>query len=361
MCILRILASTSYEHESSFIRFGVRTQNATPVPKGAMTTLPRRPASGDSSTKKGREPSESAGDAAAIRARHYTAILPPAPKDWPHRPVLVCANTDAHPDLQVSGHGAGPLPIGKPFPFSSDLFEGTCLIRLRDVPSDNPAADAAYFQGRKRCFQVIIQGRFREVLKVSEVLTGHEFSRPLRALPPAVLLRTASAFIRRLAPGSDIKLQERRPSAMAVLAATTQILSADAPGSEPDITCLQIEENASLLLGATMGEGGVPPARRKRHLANPARAARYSFDTDTVYTFDFFQHILDAATYSLDLGFVRLGIDRFLDHQPIQALAKTTDGRYLWSFQVWHETLIPEDAGSKGKDGEDERLNAKGT
>ena len=275
-----------------------------------------------------------------IRARDYRSL--PAPTDWPHHPVLVCANSDAQPDLAIPIHGRGPVPLGKAFSFESDLFEGTCLIRLRGVPSDDAEGDAEYFLGRRRKFQAIVQGRFKEPLKVSDVLTGHEFVRPLKGLPPPWVLSAGVNLIKRLAPGANIVLHEEQPRALAILAATSQSISADMPGNEPDITCNQIEEDVSLL-GGIFKRGDVSSAGRKRHLAAPERAERYVFDTESIYTFDFYQNILDTATYSLDLGFTKLGMAKVLDGQPIQVLAKTADGRDLWNFQIWHEMLVPKD------------------
>ena len=104
----------------------------------------------------------------------------------------------------------------------------------------------------------------------------------------------------------------------------------------------QIDEDASLFGGIFEG-GHVTPARRKRHLASPDRAEKYSFDSESVYTFDFYQNILDTATYSLDLGFTKLGMTKVLDGQPIQILAKHSDGRSIWNFQVWHKNLLPKE------------------
>ena len=281
-----------------------------------------------------------AAPAAPIRARQQHSL--PSPSEWPHYPVLVCANSDAQPDLIIPNYGRGPVPLGKPFAFSSDLFEGTCCIRLRDLPSDDAAADAEYFLGRRRKFQAIVQGRFKEPLKLSDVLTGHEFAKPLKGLPPPWVVSAGTNLIRRLAPGANIVLHEKQPRALAILAATSQLISADMPGNEPDITSNQIDEDVSLFGGIFEG-GHVTPARRKRHLASPDRAAKYSFDTESVYTFDFYQNILDTATYSLDLGFTKLGMTKVLDGQPIQILAKHGDGRSIWNLQVWHKNLLPKE------------------
>ena len=70
--------------------------------------------------------------------------------------------------------------------------------------------------------------------------------------------------------------------------------------------------------------------RRKRILSNPQKANQYTFDTETIYTFEFYQNLFDANSYALDLGFTKVGCSKVLDGQPIQWLGKLRDGRYLW-------------------------------
>lgn len=263
----------------------------------------------------------------------------PDEETWPHRPALLVLNTPVSPLLTVPKYGKGPCPIGVPFEFSSELFEGKCLVRLRDNPTDDPASDHEYFLGRRRRFQAIVQGRFKKELAVSDVLTGHEFVRSLQRLPPSWMLRAGTNLIRRLAPGVQIELHGENPFALSILAATSQAVSADEPGNEPDIRDANIPEDISLL-GGVFSDGNTSASTRKRVLSNPDRTKQYTFDTESIYTFDFYQQLLDVATYSLDLGFTKLGISKNLDGQPIQVMSKTVDGKYLWSFQVWHEKLL---------------------
>ena len=68
----------------------------------------------------------------------------------------------------TSRRAPSACPLGVPFLFSSELFEGTCLIRLRGTDDDNPEGKAAYFAGRKRTFQGVAQGRF----KASQAIRG---------------------------------------------------------------------------------------------------------------------------------------------------------------------------------------------
>jgi hypothetical protein len=142
---------------------------------------------------------------------------------WPHRPLLICVNTPVSLSLKVPHYGLGPCPLGKPFKFSSDLFEGTCLIRIKDSNSDDIKCDSEYFAGRKRIFQSVVQGRFKEDgLLVSDVLTGHEFARPLKNLPHPWILKTASNFIGRVALGSKVVMHTDQPLVEAILAGTSQ-------------------------------------------------------------------------------------------------------------------------------------------
>ena len=80
--------------------------------------------------------------------------------------------------------------------------------------------------------------------------------------------------------------------------------------------------------------------KRKRLLSDPRWASTVAYTTEPIYTFDFYQHLLDAKEYRLDLGFTTISLAPSLNGQPIQIMAKALDGRYLWSFQLWHEKLL---------------------
>jgi hypothetical protein len=269
--------------------------------------------------------------------------LPP-PSSWPHRPVLLCVNTPVDSSLRVEpSYGEGNLPIGKPFFFESDLFVGYCLVRIKGVSnSDDPESDRDYFDGRRRIFQTVVQGRFKEPLSVDSVLTGHEFVKPMQNLPHPWILRTATNLIGKLAPGANIQVLGDQPKMLAPLAGTSQAVRADEPGNEPNLASEDgIEEDCTLLGGRFASGKPISPSRRKAHLSDPTRASKYTYDTETVYTFDFYQNLLNVNSYKLELGIANISLCPTLNCQPIQCLCKTTDGRYLWSFQIWHEDLLP--------------------
>ena len=264
--------------------------------------------------------------------------LPPV-SEWRHNPVMVCVNTVVSPKINVPDYKSAHLPIGKAFNFESELFVGRCLLRFKDVPVDNLEDVSAYFNDRQRRFQAIVQGRFKRELNVDDVLTGHEFDKPFNYFPPSWVLAAGTSLISRLAPGIVIDLKSNQPKFLACLAATSQSISGDMPGNEPDIYGMDIEEDCSVFGGPFLKKSVTATSRRKM-LSIPETAKQFKYDTETVYTFDFFQHLLDVSTYSLDIGITKLGVTSSLNGQPIQVMAKTRQGEYLWSFCIWHETLL---------------------
>ncbi|GMH82836.1 hypothetical protein TrST_g8968 [Triparma strigata] len=250
----------------------------------------------------------------------------PAVETWPHRPIFICDDR------------SGSLPLGVPFEFETELFKGKCLIRIRGVKSDDEESDAKYFEGRQRRFQAIVQGQFKEEIPLTDLLTGHAFARPLKNLPPKWLLGVAERLIKRLAPSTVVELRKKaNPRAFSLLGATSQVLRIDQPGQEPDIRHHDIEEENSCL-GGKFSSGKVTSMRRKKRLTSHSKGL--SYDTKSVYTFDFYQHLLDASQYELDLGVKRVKLANALDGQPLQILAVTRDGREAWKFQLWHEALL---------------------
>jgi len=215
------------------------------------------------------------------------------------------------------------------------------LIRFDGVPSDDNADTEAYFRGRSRRMQFIVQGRFKEELNVADVLTGHEFDKPFQRLPPSWILSAGMSLIRRLAPGIVADLNAVKPKFLVNLAASIQSMCIDPmPGNEPDIRSFDIQEDCSAM-GGIFRSSAISSAKRKQLLSVPSKAKQYKYDTRSVYTFDFYQHLIDVSTYSLDIGITKLGLPHSLNNQPIQCMAKTSDDRYLWNFLMWHESLLP--------------------
>ena len=60
-----------------------------------------------------------------------------------------------------------------------------------------------------------------------------------------------------------------------------------------------------------------------------------------MYTFDYFQSVLLFDSYCLDIGIVKLKLDRHVNGQPLGIMAKHADGRYVYNFEIFHECLLP--------------------
>jgi len=198
-----------------------------------------------------------------------------------------------------------------------------------------------YFNRNRACFQSIIQGKFRREIAVSKVITGHEFSRPFKIIPEIVSNAIVS-LSRAVAPGSDIEINSNQPRMLSSLIETCTRVRVDLPGNEPDITSREIEEDCSLI-GAQFSKyrnSCSAAAHRQKFFRCPERTAKYVYKKNYVYTFEFNQNSLDVQNYSLSAGLFKLPLCKLLDGQPIQLLGKTRDGHYLWSFQIWHETLL---------------------
>ena len=62
-------------------------------------------------------------------------------------------------------------------------------------------------------------------------------------------------------------------------------MRADKPGSEQDITSREIQEDCTLF-GGEFVEGGVSISRRRKVVGNRAKYEEYTYNTETVYTFE---------------------------------------------------------------------------
>lgn len=301
------------------------------------------------------------GKKAKRRNKDNTSELPylPPVDTWAHRPLFV----RPHPEpcggtLDVSVKSIEEktvkevtpnisCPVGAPFEFESDLFKGRVLFRVRGLEtSANLDQDKEYFEGKNRYNQFIIQGRFKEKgIRINDVSYGGEFKRRLKLAPPAFVQKMITAVFDRINPGVQFRLNAPEPSVLVNLAASVQNIRADVPGEEPDITSLEIEEFNDNFGGGSEDDktGSWPKDRkeRKRMFANFKKSSEMTFDTDLVYTFDHYDDFMDYCDYTMDLGVKKFEMSRILNNESFQIMAKSlSDGRHLWSFQLWHENFL---------------------
>jgi Protein of unknown function (DUF1769) len=259
-----------------------------------------------------------------------STMTDPTSLEWPHGPIMVQAGTDT----QVLGLKPGqPLPLGVPFEFESPIFKGKMLLRFRHAPSDDPASHKAYFEGRKRLMQTVVQGQFtKRGIKMSDLWAGCIFDRPLAQAPPPSFTKIMDAVLRRVAPGVIMDLGSKSPRVVALYAGTAQTMSVDAPGREPEITGPHIPENVA------DDANLVTANKRKKHLSNPKKAAKLEYDTNKVYTFHTYDDSMDYGRGSMRIPmYGDYDIKPAIGPQPLSLTAVTTLGETLYSFRIWHE------------------------
>lgn len=188
--------------------------------------------------------------------------LPTTPSKWPQPPIMLrpapgtqmkvrgirFANSTEY--QRFPGVCAGcilPVNNGCELPgkslvvdFESALFVGTLLMRVKGAPpihnqSDNSSTQTSttikdatsYFDDKKRKFQVVIKGRFKEEgIPMAECVTGQAFNRAAGKLPARMLVNALIKFISTLAPQMQADLDGNQPRFLTPLVATAHTVLA---------------------------------------------------------------------------------------------------------------------------------------
>lgn len=149
--------------------------------------------------------------------------LPPLAA-WPDRPSLVRCDPDQHTGAPAAAR------VGVPFEFKTRLFEGRAVVRIRGVDEE---LDSSYFRDRERRMACLIQGCFTERVRMSDVVSGQEFTRRLN-LPLQFVVRPVLYAIQVLQPALQVNLYCAKPYLLTPLAATAQTLAVARPGEQSD-------------------------------------------------------------------------------------------------------------------------------
>ena len=286
--------------------------------------------------------------------------LPPV-NAWPHRPVFVRSSPRSSTQRVTDGWASksGPVfrkdaPDAKPvqidasapvntetaMSFETELFVGKMVCRFKGVEDANSRTPNSFYAAKKCTFQVLVQGRFKERVKVSDMLTGGEWDRPFENIPPTPLVIAGQQFFKQLTPGLITDMLGEEPYYYAPIGPTLSVLAAHSADDAPEPTA-DIKENTRRFGGAfAEGRGDRSVNDRCRIFSDPSSSEKYYFNTEDVYTFDYFQSVLLFNDYCLDIGFTRLPLNRCLNGQPLSFFAKHRDGRYAYSFEIWHECLL---------------------
>mmetsp|Transcript_4835 Transcript_4835/g.6229 ORF Transcript_4835/g.6229 Transcript_4835/m.6229 type:complete len:728 (-) Transcript_4835:265-2448(-) len=286
---------------------------------------------------------------ASLMPKGVDIPLPPK-SEWPDYPILVRCSEDVDMKIgfnNVSAYGA--LPINDelhPIPFETNLFKGIAMIRIADL-STSPID---YFKGKRRKMQVCVQGKFKKPLRYDQVFGGQEFNGGLRNIPGKWLIKWAFELLKpRLPKSFESDLFGQKPYFLSPLVLTAQKMRADR-GEPQAVTDFEIEEEMGLILGEQY-IGKNDDKGRKKTFGGAGALANTYFDTDLVYTFDYFQQFLRSDQFALDLGVKLLDLSHYLGEQPLLlTMAKDLEsGEYLWKFELWHERCVPLDTSRNGK------------
>ncbi|KAG2489882.1 hypothetical protein HYH03_011684 [Edaphochlamys debaryana] len=229
------------------------------------------------------------------------------------------------------------------------LFSGEALVLVQGLAS----TPRGLFQGRSRRSWVALQGRFKAPVRLDSLVTGQEFSRPFRRLPPAWMVEWGLLGLARKISGGAVMIGPMSaPSVLMPAMAAASIINVSRPGSQPPL--LEAQEDVRLFaphLAVAPPHGSPGPSRpadapaRKRHFSAARHREGLSYDTRHVWTFHFCQQFVDLSAYRLDFGCATYDLARHLDGQPLQFMTKDVDsGSYLFQVLAWHQRLLTEAA-----------------
>jgi len=264
--------------------------------------------------------------------------------------------------------------------------------RDRSTGQEDGETQRDYFSKKKRKFQVVLKGRFRTSLSMSRCVTGQIFDRPAGKLPARWLLKSAISFLSVLAPQLDVSLDDDEPKFLSPLVATAQtvlltnnefksydnsdyrnpknaapplkdcdrhlnvdiVTDAGEPPST-DSSSILSDLSSDVILGTSVPDTtscsvtSRTLARKKIfNTLSAKRSLEPRFDTKKIYTFEFFQHLLDFGDeLALDMGRVggKVSLAQTLNFQPLKIFAaykncgKQQNLETLWSFDIFHESL----------------------
>ena len=181
---------------------------------------------------------------------------------------------------------------------------------------------------------MVIQGQFKERLSCDDVWIGDIYDKPLNIFP---LVRVAIPIFKRLVPGIILKIFSKKPRVMMLMGGEARTISVHTPGDEPDLEGKLCERNTQLFGGKSFQS----IKHRRKMLRNPKTASKYAYDPKYVYTFEFYDDIIDICDYSINLPIGKISLLHFLNYQPMTFAGVTNDSnKELFNFKIFHEDLL---------------------
>jgi hypothetical protein len=246
----------------------------------------------------------------------------------------------------------GNEPQGKSLvtDFETDLFKGSLLVRIRNTEGTCEEAyndNKGYFKGMNRRYQVVIRGKFKKAIPLTECLSGFQLARPCGKLPPKFIFKGALRVISFFAPQLRVKLDGQNPSCLTPFGSTPQTIIVQQEGETLDMEGLHeepVEAKHTVLGEASRSSSALQRAKSRKKAFDKLFTEKSKTplaDTNKVYTFEFLQHLFNFQDFTIELGSI-MGSVKFqdiLEGQPLQILAMHGNQK-LWCFDIWHECLL---------------------
>jgi|EP00945_MAST-04E_sp_MAST-4E-sp1_P001730 hypothetical protein len=225
-----------------------------------------------------------------------------------------------------------------PITFRNKNFEGKMILMLRSEPLD--PFFASHFQGRKRCMEVRIQGKFLKAPK-GPVFFGGEIGKPMSlGIVLGPLARLMLSVIRTLTRGlfhasfGDTDPDERPHICTSFFAGVDQLVIS-MPGEElPDIM-------------KDLGEPKESQKERKKMKVDPP------IDLNATYSFSFHDMHIDIFRWKVVNLVKEMDLHSFWEDQPFRFVAydvggtpeahRNQDKNYFLCFQIKHLVGMEQD------------------
>ena len=269
--------------------------------------------------------------------------------EWENKPIYFCA----HPDSPATDYKPGQeLPLAKPVKIESELFVGQVFCRLKPINLDKGHSD--YFQGRKRHYQFIVQGRFKQpqnkTLTLADIVVGDFYEAPLNGVPKGYLMKMYEKFMQSITPGMIMEMSSDKPKILTSVG-SAQTMRVDKVGEEPDISAgVPVIENTALLFENSpyqpkmkMPYQSSAIAKRKKYLTKPKNAIKHKINPDHVYTIEFYDHTMCFAKYEHHVLGMTVDMVKSMNGQPLaMAMFTRDDKEIIYKLNFWHENLLME-------------------
>jgi Protein of unknown function (DUF1769) len=202
---------------------------------------------------------------------------------------------------------------------------------------------------------------------MSECVTGQVFDRRAGKLPARWVVTNFIKLVTILAPQLEARVDGNAPCFLTPLVATAQtVLARERRGDDMPVDMEEAVEEPSTsdseslmhesLIGALSysvqsDSSVVGRMKARKKVYNGISAKKVDtpwFSTGKEYTFEFYQHMLDfGEELAIDMGrpIGKVSLVQALDGQPIKVMAAqrnpdTNKLDFLWSFDIWHESLF---------------------